>query len=148
MHRRGLIRGLLTAITGGLAAGGSTARAETAPSGTAKVAYHLCDLDKVNMALGNIRNHFRGAGPEGVTIELVVLGPALKTFHANSARPDVKEQITELRKSGLVLSACANTMHSSNITVKDLLPGFTSAERGGVVQLAELQRQGYAYIRP
>ncbi len=151
MHRRGLIRGLLTAITGGLAAGvaaASRARAETAPSETAKVAYHLCDLDKVNMALGNIRNHFHGAGPEGVTIELVVLGPALKAFHAAGARPDVKEQVAELRKRGLALSACANTMRSSNITVKDLLPGFMSAERGGVVQLAELQRQGYAYIRP
>ena len=33
-------------------------------------------------------------------------------------------------------------------TLKDLLPGFTVAERGGVVRLAELQSQGYVYLRP
>lgn len=101
------------------------------------------------MALGNIRNHYQGmGGPETVSIALVVIGPALKAFHAALARPDVRQQVAELSKAGLALSACVNTMRASNITVKDLLPGFASAERGGVVLLAELQRQGYAYIRP
>jgi intracellular sulfur oxidation DsrE/DsrF family protein len=39
-------------------------------------------------------------------------------------------------------------MISQNITLKDLLPGFISAEKGGVVRLAELQSQGYLYLRP
>jgi uncharacterized protein len=39
-------------------------------------------------------------------------------------------------------------MKSQNITLKDLLPGFVSADRGGVVRLAELQSQGYLYLRP
>jgi len=34
------------------------------------------------------------------------------------------------------------------ITLTDLLPGFASADSGGVVKLAELQAQGYAYLRP
>jgi uncharacterized protein len=29
-----------------------------------------------------------------------------------------------------------------------LLPGFIVAERGGVVRIAELQSQGYLYLRP
>jgi intracellular sulfur oxidation DsrE/DsrF family protein len=32
--------------------------------------------------------------------------------------------------------------------LKDLVPGFVSADRGGVVRLAELQAKGYAYLRP
>lgn len=44
--------------------------------------------------------------------------------------------------------ACGNTMKSQNVTVKDLLPGFVAAERGGVVRIAELQSQGYLYLRP
>ena len=39
-------------------------------------------------------------------------------------------------------------MKSQNITLKDLLPGFIVAERGGVVRIAELQSQGYVYLRP
>jgi intracellular sulfur oxidation DsrE/DsrF family protein len=32
--------------------------------------------------------------------------------------------------------------------MKDLVPGFVAAERGGVVRIAELQSQGYVYLRP
>jgi intracellular sulfur oxidation DsrE/DsrF family protein len=39
-------------------------------------------------------------------------------------------------------------MRSQNVTLKDLLPGFVAAERGGVVRIAELQSQGYLYLRP
>jgi intracellular sulfur oxidation DsrE/DsrF family protein len=44
--------------------------------------------------------------------------------------------------------ARANTMKSQNISLNDLLPGFVTAGRGGVVRLAELQSQGYLYLRP
>jgi intracellular sulfur oxidation DsrE/DsrF family protein len=39
-------------------------------------------------------------------------------------------------------------MKSQNVTLKDLLPGFVSADKGGVVRIAELQSQGYLYLRP
>jgi intracellular sulfur oxidation DsrE/DsrF family protein len=148
MHRRGMMQGILTALAGTLAAG-QTANAQAVTDDRPKVAYHLCYLDKVAMALGNIRNHYQGmGGREAVTIQLIVLGPALKAFHARTARPDLVRDIAELRKFGLALSACANTMRSQNIMLEDLLPGFASAERGGVVELADLQRRGYAYIKP
>jgi len=34
---------------------------------------------------------------------------------------------------------------SQNVALKDLLPGFVAAERG---RIAELQSQGYLYLRP
>jgi intracellular sulfur oxidation DsrE/DsrF family protein len=34
------------------------------------------------------------------------------------------------------------------ISVGDLLPGFSVAYEGGVLRLADLQAQGYAYLRP
>jgi intracellular sulfur oxidation DsrE/DsrF family protein len=39
-------------------------------------------------------------------------------------------------------------MRAQNITLKDLVPGFAGADRGGVVRLAELQSKGYVYLRP
>jgi hypothetical protein len=39
-------------------------------------------------------------------------------------------------------------MKAQEVTLKDLLPGFAAAEQGGVVRLAELQSQGYVYLRP
>jgi hypothetical protein len=115
----------------------------------AKVVYHLADLDKVDFVLGNIGNHYEGmGGPENVTIALVVHGPALKAFRAADATPDVTQQTAARTKSGLQLNACIHSMQALNITLKDLLPGFAVADRGAVVRLAELQGQGYAYLRP
>jgi intracellular sulfur oxidation DsrE/DsrF family protein len=87
-------------------------------------------------------------GPDHVTIALVVHGPALKAFHLDGATQEAAKKFEELRNSGLQPSACINTMRAQNVTLKELLPGFTVAERGGVVRLAELQSQGYAYLRP
>lgn len=39
-------------------------------------------------------------------------------------------------------------MKSQKVELKDLLPGFIGADRGGVVRIAELQSQGYLYLRP
>ena len=99
--------------------------------------------------MGNIRNHYAGmGGPDKVTIALVVHGPALKAFHTASANPDMTKRTAEMSKSGLQLNACINTMRAQDVTLKQLLPGFIVADKGGVVRLAELQAQGYVYLRP
>jgi uncharacterized protein len=87
-------------------------------------------------------------GPDKVTVELVVHGSALKAFHAASANADVTRRFGEFSKAGLATQACGNTMKTQNVTLKDLLPGFGVAERGGVVRIAELQSAGYVYLRP
>ena len=122
---------------------------ETPATGKLKVVYHLNDLDKVSFVLGNIQNHFDGVGgPDHVTIALVVHGPALKAFHAASANPDIGKRVGQFSKTGMEIAACGNTMKSQNVTVNELLPGFVVADKGGVVRIAELQSQGYLYLRP
>ncbi|TIQ36627.1 MAG: hypothetical protein E5X48_08635 [Mesorhizobium sp.] len=112
-----------------------------------KVAYHLSDADKVNFVLGNIKNHYEGTGGK-VEIVLVVHGPALAAFKAKSASGATSSRFAGLVQQGLVPQACGNTMHGMDITLADLLEGFQVADKGGVVKLAELQRQGYVYLRP
>ncbi len=149
MLRRNLLASALGSAGAVMAAavGGRSARA--APTDMARVAYHLADLEKVVFVLTNIRNHIEGmGGPGKVTIVLVVHGPALKAFHAAGASPEVKARTEEVAKSGAALNACANTMRAQNVTLNELLPGFSIAQKGGVVRLAELQAMGYAYLRP
>lgn len=146
MHRRNILASALAAA-GALFAAGTRARAETHDA--AKVVYHLADLDKVAFVLGNIDHHLAGVGgPEKVTIELVIHGPALRAFHASAASPDTAHRLASLIKAQVKPAACIHTMHGQNVTLRELLPGFTVADRGGVVRLAELQAQGYVYLRP
>jgi intracellular sulfur oxidation DsrE/DsrF family protein len=149
MNRRNILWSALSTLSGALVASRATAATEVAPSNKLKVVYHLSDADKVNFVLGNIQNHIDGVGgPDHVTIALVVHGPALKAFQWAQANPDLSKRVSEFTDQHVELAACGNTMRAQNITLGDLLPGFVSAEKGGVVRLAELQSQGYLYLRP
>jgi uncharacterized protein len=149
MDRRNVLLRAAAVIGAALAASRANAATEAPAAGKLKVVYHLNDLDKVNFVLGNIENHFEGVGgPGNVTIALVIHGPALRAFHAASANPDVSKRVGQFSKAGLQMAACGNTMKSQHVTVNELLPGFVAAEKGGVVRIAELQSQGYLYLRP
>jgi intracellular sulfur oxidation DsrE/DsrF family protein len=148
MHRRSILWGTLSAIGAAFAASRANA-ATAAPPQKLKVVYHLNDLDKVNFVIGYIQNHLDGVGgPDNVTIALVVHGQALKAFHSAAANPVLAKRVGQFTRSGIELAACRNTMKSQNIGLKDLLPGFVAAERGGVVRLAELHSQSYLYLGP
>ncbi len=136
------------AAAGAMVAGATAASAATA-GGVPKVAYHLADLDKVTFVLGNIANHIAGeGGPDKVQIVLVVHGPALSAFRTSRANPDITRRLSAIADAGVQLGACGNTLDAQTITTGDLLPGFVRIDEGGVVRLARLQAEGYAYIRP
>ena len=149
MHRRSILWAAASAFGAAFAASRASAATEAPAANRLKVVYHLSDLDKVSFVVGNIRNHLEGVGgPDNVTIALVVHGQALRAFHASAANPDLSKHVGQFAKAGLELAACGNTMTSQKVGVADLLPGFVAAEQGGVVRIAELQSQGYLYLRP
>ncbi len=149
MHRRSILWAAASALGAAFAASRANAATEAPPAAKLKVVYHLSDLDKVSFVVGNIENHLDGVGgPDNVTIALVVHGQALRAFHTAQANPDLSKHIGQFARAGLELAACGNTMKSQKVGLADLLPGFVAADRGGVVRIAELQSQGYLYLRP
>jgi hypothetical protein len=149
MDRRNIFKSAL-AIGAGLFVAKAPAQAAAAGApDVSKVVYHLADLEKVAFVLGNIRNHIAGmGGADKVKIALVVHGPALKAFRLTTPNLGLKADVGEARAAGVELHACGHTMEAQKLTLGDLMPGFVVAERGGVVLLAELQGQGFAYLRP
>ena len=114
-----------------------------------KVVYHVSEAEKVGFALNNIRNHINGVGgPENVEIVLVTHGPALKQFHTASAHEKIMSWVSELQGAGVAFEACGNTMSAQAVTLDDLPSDFFRRDEGGVVRIADLQSQGYLYIRP
>lgn len=144
MDRRGIFRTALAAVAG-LAATGARAEAQRAQ----KVVYHLADAEKTVFVLGNIQNHLEGVGgPGSISLALVVHGRALNSFRADTMNGEVRQGTAEAQQAGVTLNACAHTMAAQKLTLGDLLPGFVVAEKGAVVLLADLQAQGWAYLRP
>jgi intracellular sulfur oxidation DsrE/DsrF family protein len=126
-----------------------TATAVLADDDKLDVVYHLSDEDKVGFVLNNIKNHIIGiGGPEKINVVLVMHGPAVKRFNDIEAVNQVRENVAKLQEQGVTFEACANTLTALNLEPDELLPGFVIAEKGGVTRIAELQSEGYAYLRP
>lgn len=117
-----------------------------------KVVYHLSEagVDQARFVLGNIHNTITGVGGTGnvEAIELVVHGPALKTFAVASMDPQLKAMLSDLQGQGLALGACGNTMKAFSLTLEQLPTGVQHLPQGGVVRIMELVEQGYVYLRP
>ena len=149
VSRRGLVARLAAAGAAGLVAF-RAADAKAEDEGVApRVVYHLADREKVQFVLGNIDNHIKGTGGPGkVQIALVVHGPALGEFKKERANEDLVRRMTQINDFGVSLGACGNTLDAQKMDVAQLLPGFVRVDEGGVVRLANLQAQGWAYLRP
>ena len=139
MRRRSLFAILASAVAAG--------PAMAAPARATRVVYHLSDLDKVPFVLGNMKNH-RAGGPPDLALAAVVHGPALSAFQAHTPDDALKRHFEEALAAGDTVYACANTLAAHGWTLADLLPGFALAAEGGVVKLADLQAQGFVYLRP
>jgi intracellular sulfur oxidation DsrE/DsrF family protein len=147
LSRRTAFTRLAAAASASLVAWRATAA--EAPADVPNVVYHLADLDKVGFVLGNIGNHIKGmGGPDKVHIVLVVHGPALAAFKTGKADADLSHRLSALAGQGVDFGACGNTLDAQRLAVTDLLPGFVRIDEGGVVRLAKLQAEGYAYLRP
>ncbi len=106
----------------------------------------------MNLALNNAKNvleHFKARG-EKVEVEIVTFGPGLHMLRDDTS--PVKVRIAELALSepGLRFTACANTQANHAKAEQKTITLVSEAKLfpSGVVRLMELQKQGYAYVRP
>ena len=148
---------LLVAILAGLAA--ITTAFVSTPNqalaeGVKRVAIHVDENDpkRMNMALNNAANIFRHYDETGETVEvrLVANGPGLHMLREDTS--PVKDRIAamSLEHEGLTFAACGNThrMMSKRSDEEIELLSEAAMISSGVVELIELQGQGWAYIRP
>lgn len=102
------------------------------------------DEGKWNLALNNARNLQSAFGKDKVDIEIVVYGPGIGMLKAEST---VGNRIADAGANGVKVVACENTMKAQKLTRADMLNGIGYVP-GGVVEIMERQKQGWAYIRP
>ncbi|MGR3507478.1 MAG: DsrE family protein [Paracoccaceae bacterium] len=119
-----------------------------------KVAIHVDEenVSTMNMALNNAANiakHYGDLGEE-VIIEIVTYGPGLHMLRADTS--PVKDRIAtmSLEMDNISFSACLNTVEAMKQKSQKDVPLISEATvvPSGAVRLMELQKDGYAYLRP
>ncbi len=125
---------------------------ETNKSDKVKVVYHVDGPDPTvaKYALALINKHIEAeGGPEKIDVVLVVHGPALKLFENANADPELKDKIKMVLDKGATAEMCQVSMKLFGTPLEKLVAGFVPTEHPvAVKRIADLQREGYVYIKP
>jgi hypothetical protein len=111
------------------------------------------DAQVMNLALNNATNvieYYRGRN-EDVSVDIVAYGPGLHMLRAESPVRDRIKQLKDMVPAGKIrFSACNNTKQAMEKAEGRAISVLSEASLvpSGVVQLMELQEQGWSYVRP
>jgi intracellular sulfur oxidation DsrE/DsrF family protein len=149
-------------MAAGPASSGTAASGQTARYSKQKVVYHInyYGAKQQTAALRNVQNHINAVGRENLDLKVVLHGNGVslllepdglegtKMQEAN-ATDEMQARITGLKNQGITFNVCANTLKGRKVDAAylyDLNDG--DIVPSGVAELAHLQAQGYAYIKP
>ena len=120
-----------------------------------KVVYHINDIESAKGALRNVKNHLNAVGDEN--IEIIVVTHSSGAFALvdgamgkkdKSGKPyDFRDTIASLANRGVKFQICANTIRGKKIP-KDKINENAEVVPSGVAQVAQLQQEGYVYVKP
>ncbi len=129
---------------------------------THKAVYHVnyYDAKHQTSTLINIQNHINAVGGDNLDLIVVLHGDGLSLLMypdavgsnkmaEGNAKDVVLARIEGLKQQGVKFQICRNTIAGRGIDMSDL---YDVAEddivQSGVAQIAILQSQGYAYLKP
>jgi len=113
-----------------------------------KAVFHL-DLnqeDRLTLTLANIRNLFREIPAQQCDISVVANGNAVNLFKKNAV-PSHAKAVEELRNLGVHFKMCRNALANNQINKEDLID-VCEIVPAGILEIIDLQRMGFAYIKP
>lgn len=129
-----------------------------------KVVYHINVYGEKKQigALRNVQNHINAIGAENLDLKIVMHGNGVSLvmepdavgedgnkMKEGNANDDMQARISGLKSQNVEFQVCANTLKGRKVDM-DSLYDVDEADivLSGVAQLAILQSEGYAYIKP
>lgn len=123
-----------------------------------KVVYHINGGDaKQNLAaMRNIQNHINAVCAKGedctkkLDLRVVMHGDGLNLVKEAKTNKELSSNIDKLKLQGIAFNVCKNTITGKKLDAKKDLYDVSDKDivPSGVAELAVLQSQGFAYIKP
>lgn len=111
-----------------------------------KAVFHIDEPSKWNLLLNNAQNLVSELDPASRQIAVVANSEAVAFYTAPDSGAD-GGRMSRLAAEGVQFLACGNALRGMGIAAEKL-PRFVRVVPAGVLELAEKQSQGYAYIKP
>lgn len=122
------------------------------PDGKLKVLYHIdsSDINVAKYAMALINKHIEAeGGPDKIDLVVVVHGPALKLFDKIDPDPELVKKLKMAVDNGAQPEMCQVSMKLFDKPLASLLDGFIPTKHPvAVKRIADLQEDGYLYIKP
>ena len=126
--------------------------ADVQSNGKVKVIYHVDgkDPEVAKYALALINKHIEAeGGPDKIDVELIVHGPALELFEKDNMDAEMTKRFDQIMAKGVKAEMCQVSMKFFGKTIDNLAKGFVATLHPvAVKRIADLQQQGYLYIKP
>ncbi|MGO9566812.1 MAG: DsrE family protein [Desulfomonilaceae bacterium] len=113
-----------------------------------KVVFHL-DWDqgeRLVLALENIKNLFKEVPPQQCLVSVVANGKAVNLFRKDKVGERATD-MTDLHKLGVSFKMCRNALAKNKIEKTDLFE-VCEIVPAGILELINLQHEGFAYVKP
>jgi hypothetical protein len=114
-----------------------------------KVLFHINELKRWDVVLGNITNLLKDVGEDAVDVIALANGPSVKAYIDDSKLSIMKD----LSEKGVKFLACRNSLKKmcseSDVCInEDDLPSFIKVVPAGITEIIKIQNDGYAYVKP
>ena len=133
-------------LAGGMALNAQAGQTAQAGKGKYQIVIQVTeDNPKLwNLALNNAFAFQRNVGESNTQIEIVAIGPGLNMLKGESM---AAARIGQALDKSIDVVACGETMHAMKLGKDDLIGGVRVVP-GGLIELANKQREGWIYYRP
>lgn len=140
------------AVAAIVAFGFSVTSVKAAGYGKQKVVYHL-NYDNPKRQKGmlrNINNHIKAVGAKKLDLRVVMHGKGYTMLKFANNDLQLQNTIIKLKDKGVKFQLCANTIRGKKLDINKLFGYNPSTDMvpSGVAEIAKLQKNGFAYIRP
>lgn len=112
-----------------------------------KVIFHIDEINKWKLLLGNVSNLLNGIDNEKLYVEVLANSEAVKYYDINQDLDVDINTMESLNKKGVKFVACNNALMAYGIK-KDNIGHFIEIVPAGVVELVKRQSEGYGYVKP
>lgn len=124
------------------------------------IIFHVNEVDRCPVALGNLRNLLKDVGQESIIAEVIVNGPAVVFFspapQAHEKFPSfwsaefyqqLVQDMKDLHEMGVCFTVCSTALSMNGLTNEQVY-SFVTLVPAGITEIVKKQSEGYGYVKP